>query len=364
MAGSPYASALGRLKPEFPSFLSRGTFRTLLGARDANDLAKLLESTPYGSAIARARATNSGASLVEIALNRTLAERNHHAYEATPFAGRSVVQAYLARWDIQNIELVLSSKAQGRPVTETEDHLVSDREIPAGFYSGVMGLDDFRILLGQPTVEATVTALVRYGYGTILLPLLEEFQRTRDIFPILRALDKDYFQRALAAARFFQGDEWVVRGMLQSEIDVRNALALLGGKSVDLALDDVLRRWLEGGTLLASQAPDLYAARNLRDLAARLATRWPSLAEKQGGEEGAVESLSDLEVALEKDRAASELKRLAAYPLSLGVIFTYLLRAELEWRDLRRVVFGRVYDLPAAQIEPLLISYRLEAGAS
>ena len=362
MAGSPYASALGRLKPEFPAFLNRGTFQTLLGAKDANDLAKLLETTPYAPAIARSRATNSGASLVEVALNRTLVQRNRHAYEATPFAGRTVVMAYLARWDIQNIELILSSKAQGRPITETEDHLVSARDIPAGFFTGVMGLDDFRLLLGQPTIEATVTALVRYGYGTTILPYLEEFQRSRDIFPILRALDKEYYQRALAGARFFQGDEWVVRGLLQSEIDVRNALTLLSGKSVDLSLDEVLSRWLEGGTFLASQAPDLYSARSVGDLAARLAPRWPSLAEATPGE-GPVESLTGYEVALERDRATAELKRLATYPLSLGVIFTYLVRAELEWRDLRRIVFGRVYDLPPAQIEPLLVSYRLSPGA-
>ena len=53
-----------------------------------------------------------------------------------------------------------------------------------------MTLDDFRILLGQPTLEATVTALVQYGYGTTILPFLDAFQRTHDIFPILHALDR------------------------------------------------------------------------------------------------------------------------------------------------------------------------------
>jgi V/A-type H+/Na+-transporting ATPase subunit C len=358
MAGSPYASALGRLKPEFPAFLTPGMYQTLFGAKDVNDLAKLLETTPYAAAVARSRATHSGASLVEIALNRVLVQRNHHAYEATPFAGRSVVTTYLARWDIQNIELILSAKAQGRSITETEDHLVSGREIPAGFYSGVMGIDDFRILLGQPTLEATVTALVKYGYGTTVLPFLEEFQRSRNIFPILHALDKEYYHRALSAARFFQGDEWVVRSLLQSEIDVRNALLLLKGKSVDLPLDDVLSRWLEGGTLLASQVPDLYAVRGVRELAERLAPRWPSIAAASPPDASA-ESLTGYEVALQRDRATVELKRLATYPLSLGVIFAYLLRAELEWSDLRRIVFGRVYELPSTEIEPLLVSYRL-----
>ena len=358
MAGSPYASALGRLKPEFPAFLTRGMFQTLLSAKDVNDLAKLLETTPYAPAVTRTRATHSGSSLVEIALNRTLVLRNRHAYEATPFAGRTVVTAYLARWDLQNIELILSSKAQGRSVTETEDHLVSAREIPAGFFTGVMGLDDFRILLGQPTLEATVSALVRYGYGTTVLPYLEEFQRTRNIFPILHALDTEYFHRALAAARFFQGDEWVVRSLLESEIDTRNALLLLKGKSGELPLDEVLSRWLDGGSLPRSQAPDLYSARGVRELVERLASRWPSIREGTATD-GQIESLTGFEAALQRDRATVELKRLATYPLSLSVIFAYLLRAELEWSDLRRIVFGRVYDLPVTEIEPLLVSYRL-----
>jgi V/A-type H+/Na+-transporting ATPase subunit C len=358
MAGSPYASALGRLKPDFTSFLGKDVYPSLLAVKDANDFAKLLEATPYAADVARARATHSGGTMVEIAINRTFVRRNRHAYEATPFAGRPIVATYLGRWDIQNIEMILSAKMQGRTVTETEDHLVSSREIPAGLYAGVMTLDDFRILLGQPTLEATVTALVKYGYGATILPLLEAFERTHDIFPVLQALDRQYYQNVLAAARFFQGDEWTVRALLQSEIDVRNALLLLKGKSAGLPLDEVLPRWLDGGLLTSAQAPDLYAARGVPDLAERLAGRFPSIGEgtaefANGG------SLTGYEVALQRDRAVTELQRLRAYPLSLGVIFAYLLRAELERSDLRRIVFGRLYGLSAERLAPLLVTSRL-----
>lgn len=358
MAGSPYASALGRLKPEFTSFLSRETFGTLLNAKDPADLAKLLETTPYAPDIARARATHPGGSMLEIAVNRTFVRRNRHAYEATPFAGRTVVAAYLARWDIQNIELILSAKAQGRPVTETEDHLVSSREIPAGLYAGVMTLDDFRILLGQPSVEATAAALVSYGYGATILPLLEAFERTHDIFPLLAALDRQYYRDVLAAARFFQGDEWVVRAMVAGEVDGRNALLLLKGKSADLPIDQVLPRWLDGGSLAATQAPDLYSARGVPELADRLAERFPTIAE--GNEEFASGgSLTGYEVALDRDRAIQELRRLRTYPLSLSVIFGYLLVSELERGDLRRLAFGKLYGLSNDRLGRLLILPRL-----
>jgi V/A-type H+/Na+-transporting ATPase subunit C len=355
MASSPYASALGRLKPEFTAFLPKEVYPTLLSTKDPNEFAKVLETTPYAADITRVRATHSGVSLVELAINRTFVRRNRHAFEATPFAGRPIVAAYLGRWDIQNIEMILAAKVEGRSVTETEDHLISSREIPAGLYAGAMTLDDFRILLGQTTVEATVTSLVKYGYGATVLPFLEAFERTHNIFPIVHALDKEYYRNVLAQARFFQGDEWVVRGLIQSEIDARNALLLLKGKDNGLSIDEVLTRWLDGGTLTASQAPDLYSARSVPDLAERLAPRFPSVGE--GAREYATaNTLAGYEVALERERAASELKRLRTYPLSLSVIFAYLLRAELERSDLRRAVFGRLYGFSAERLTPLLVS--------
>ena len=358
MAGSPYAAALGRLRPEFSSFLSKETLATLVASRDPNDLAKLLETTPYAPDIIRARATHPGNSMLEVAINRTFVRRNRHAYDASPFSGRPVVAAYLGRWDIENIELILSSKATGRTVTETEDHLVSSRDIPAGLYAGVMTLDDFRLLLSQPSLEATGAALVQFGYGSTVLPLMEAFERTHDIFPIFNALDRAYFRNVLAAARFFQGDEWVVRAYLGAEIDARNALLLLKGKNSDLPLDQVVMGWLDGGAFSSTEASDLYSARGVPELADRLAEKFPSVV--QGVEEfRSGKSLVGFEVALQRDRAARELKRLSTYPLSISVIFAYLLRNELERGDLRRLAFGKLYGLSPERLGSLLVSTAL-----
>jgi V/A-type H+/Na+-transporting ATPase subunit C len=358
MAASAYASALGRLKPDFVSFLSKETYSQLTAAKDPNEVAKILDGTPYGPDVQATRAAYQGVSLVEIAINRTFVRRNRHAYEASPYAGRGVVAAYLTRWDLQNVELILAAKAQGRSVTETEEHLVSSREIPAGLYAGVLTLDDFRQLLGQPTLEAMAAALVRYGYGATVLPLVEAFQRTHDIFPILHALDREYYRRVLEASRFFQGDEWVVRQFLASEIDVRNALLLLKGKAAELPMDEVVSRWFDGGTLPAAQIPDLYGVRGVSELADRLAARFPSIAEGTAEFQSA-QSLTGYESALSRDRATTELRRLRTYPLSLAVIFTYLLLAELEREDVRRIAFAKLYGIPNERLTPLLVSPKL-----
>ena len=353
MSGSPYASALGRLKAHLPSFLTRELYGRLVAAKDVDAVTKILEGTPYGPAIVQYAATYSGAPLLEIAINRTFVGRNRQAYEGATFAGKPIVGAYLRKWDIQNIALLLSAKAQGRPVTETEVFLVSSREIVAGMFAGTMTLDDVRGLLAQPTLDATVSALVKYGYGSILLPLLEEYSRSRDIFPLLSALEKDYFQRLLESLKFFQGDEWVVRQFIQGEIDVRNVLLLLKGKDAAVAMEAVQDRWVDGGTLPRSTVQELFGARDVPELVKSLEPRFPALPEGLAAyAEG--RSLTSFESALQRERVAREVRRMRAYPLSLAILFTYLLLSEVERADLRLIIYGKLYGLPAERIDAML----------
>ena len=204
-------------------------------------------------------------------------------------------------------------------------------------------------------LEAVVAALAPFGYGATVLPLVESFERTHDIFPILAALDRQYFVDVAAAARFFQGDEWVVRGLLASEIDVRNALLLLKGKRSELPLPELLGRWIGGGSITPEVASDAYSARGVPELADRLAERFPSVGD--GTEEfRSSGNLTGFETALDRDRVAAELKRLRTYPLSLAVIFAYLLRSEVERDDLRRLAFGKLYGLSNDRLEKLLVT--------
>jgi vacuolar-type H+-ATPase subunit C/Vma6 len=48
-----------------------------------------------------------------------------------------------------------------------------------------------------------------------------------------------------------------------------------------------------------------------------------------------------------------------AYPLSVAMVFTYLLLAELERTDLRRIIYGRLYGLPTNAIVDSLVVPKL-----
>ncbi len=358
MASSPYASPLGRFKALQPTLLPKELYPALLQSRDLDDLYKLLEPTVYGPELAKAGATTRGPAVFEVAVNRVLVHRLRIVQESAPFAGRSLIRAYLRRWDLQNIALILSAKAEGRGVVETESQLVSSREVPAGLVAGPLTLDDLRSLLAAPSLDAVVAQLVKFGYGGPLLPLLEEYERSHNIFPLLSALERRYYGELLENARFFQGDEWVIREFLRSEVDEKNAILLLKGKDAELPAETVLARFIDGGNLPREKVQDLYNVRSVAELVGQLEPRFPALSE---GSALYAEnrSLVGYEGALVRERLLRELKRLRTFPLSIAILFSFLLLSGLERDDLRRIIYGKLYAVPNEEIGRSLLLPKL-----
>ena len=211
MGASQYASSFGRLQSIAINFLSEDVLQNLLKANNVTDIVKQLESTWYGEEIKKSASVYKDAELLEVALNRQLVETNRVISEATPFAGKNAVRTYLSKWDLYNIELIISSKAMGREITETESLLVSSRNVPAGIAAGNIPHDEIKIILAETNVDGVINKLAKYGYGVVLMKYLDEFQKTGDRGPMMSALHEEYYQKMLESLKFFQGDEGSIR---------------------------------------------------------------------------------------------------------------------------------------------------------
>ena len=216
MGASQYASSFGRLQSIAINFLSEEFLQNLLKANSVTEMVKQLESTWYGEEIKKAASVYKEAELLEVAFNRNMVETNKMISEATPFGGKNAVRAYLAKWDLYNIELILSSKAMGREITETESLLVSSRNVPAGIAAGNISHDEIKIILAETTVDGVVSKLTKYDYGVVLMKHLDEFQKTGDLGPMMSALHEAYYQKLLESLKFFQGDEGSIRELIRA----------------------------------------------------------------------------------------------------------------------------------------------------
>ena len=353
MPTSQYSSSFGRLQALSVNFLSPSSLQDLLKAKDVFEMAKILQGTWYGEEIEKAASMYQPPELLEVALNRHLVRINKIALDASPFNGKNAVRAFLLKWDIYNIELILSSKNIGRTITETEPFLVSSRNFPAGISAGIIPHDDIKLILSQTGVEAAVNQLLKYGYGTILLQYIDAYQKTNDLGPMIAGLQTYYYQNLLASLRFFQGDEGIIREMFRTEVDKKNLLNLLKGKEANVDKSIVSKHLVEGGNISVNELMDMYGVNNVIEFVNRIESYFPlGQAVDHYKDSG---SLVDFEIGLDKFINKKYVDKLKNIALSIGSIFHFIIMAEHERENIRRIAYGKKYDIPSDRIASMMI---------
>ena len=353
MGSSQYASSFGRLQSISINFISEEFLKNLLKANSVTEMVKQLESTWYGEEIKKAASVYKEAELLEVAFNRHIVETNRIISEATPFGGKNAVRAYLSKWDLYNIELILSSKAMGREITETESLLVSSRNVPAGITAGNISHDEFKLILSEPTVEGVVNKLAKYDYGVILMKYLDEFQKTGDLGPMMSALHESYYQKLLESIKFFQGDEGSIRELIRAEIDKKNILNLLKAKESNLEKDIVSKHLIEGGRISSKELLDSYDVKDISEIVTRFDSYFKLTDTIEQYKTS--KNLIDFEIGITKFIFENHVQKLRNIALSVGNIFYFIYRAEIEHENLKRITYGRRYDLSIDKIKEMLL---------
>ena len=354
MGTSQYSSSFGRLQAISMNFLTKDMMQNLLKAKDDVEMAKILESTWYGPEIEKAASIYQPSEILEVALNRYLVQINKIALDATPFNGKSAVRAYLSKWDIYNIELILSSKSMGKTITETESFLVSSRNVPAGISAGNITHDEMKTILSQTGVDGVVNQLVKYNYGSILMQHLEEYQKNGDLGPMMYALQKFYYKTLLESLKFFQGDEGMIREFFRAEIDKKNILNLMKGKEANLDKELVGRHLINGGRIPMNELLDIYGVKDSAEIAGRVENRFSLINALTQYKK--TKSLIDFEVALGKFINIQYVKKLKNIALSIGTVFYFIINAEYERENIKRIAYGKRYNLSTEQIITMLLS--------
>jgi V/A-type H+/Na+-transporting ATPase subunit C len=325
----------------------------LVKADDVAEMTRMLESTWYGPEIERSSSLYSPPELLEVALNRHIVEINKIVLETVPFSGKLAIRAYLLKWDIHNIELILSSKIIGRTITETEPFLVSSRNFPAGISAGNISHDEMKIILSQPSLEGVVNYLVKYNYGTIIMKHFDTFQKTGDLTHLMVDLMAYYFTTLIESLKFFQGDEGIIRDVIRMQIDKKNILSLLKGKDSNLDRELVNKHLIEGGHIALNELLEMFGSKNIEEFVNRIEERliMGDLLETYRK----THSLIDFEVAMDQFTSTKYVQRLKNISLSIGYIFHFIIIAEYEWDNIKRIAYGKRYGISMERIKSMLL---------
>jgi V/A-type H+-transporting ATPase subunit C len=333
--------------------LTREQLNELARAKDVNEVAQRLEQTWYKDEIEALATVYKPPELIEVAVNRHLVGVNAIALQTAPLFGKSAMAAYLSKWDIENIEVVLAAKSLGKGLEQAETFLVSSRSLPLTLSFNVIPYAELNVLLQQPDVESVINYLVKYGYGAVLLQQLGEFRKSGDLGVFTAALQSLYYSKLLWELRFLEGDEGVLREYVRAEITKRDVLNLL--KSKESGLDrEVLSRHLVDGGLMAT--PSLLEAYDSPDLgeALKKSEPWLDLSAALDGYRRSG-NLTEVEVAFDKLIVARFLPRFRSLSISLTSSFAFVLQAEYERQNVRRITYAKQYGMTEEYIKSVLL---------
>ncbi len=138
-----------------------------------------------------------------------------------------------------------------------------------------------------------------------------------------------------------------------TEIDKRNILNLLKGKETNADKSIVSKHVVDGGQIPVSELMDIYGVNNVLEFVNRIENHFPlGQAVVNYRNTG---SLVDFEIGLDKfinNKYVNKLKNIA---LSIGSIFYFIITAEHERENIRRIAYGKRYNISTDQIASMMM---------
>ncbi len=344
-----YFGAYGRLRANRSSFLSPDYVDSLV-QKDQSEFLKSLSDTSYRQQIDRLSGIYKLPELAEIVINAHMVDMIRKASFAMPPIAANFVKAYVSRWDIENIKLILSSKVLGYGVEYTDTFLTISRGTPVGIFSGMIGSEEYSKIIEQRDIEGVVNSLVRYGYGTILMKFIDDARRTNNISTMVVALDIYYFERLTDSLKFYNGDEGPMAEYVSQLIDIKNIMSVLKGSNGDAdgQVADIKDYIIPGGKLPAQRLAEMQSkdAESLKQL-------MPFRIDAAMDAFRADGFLSHIETALKAELDKKYLKVFDSLPGSIESLLGFIIRSEIERDELRSIWLSKHYAVSKERAESL-----------
>ena len=361
-----YGYSNARVRTMRTALLSRRQAEDMLKVHTNAAVAEYLMRTGYRDDFSHMPSGISDAERVELAVSRNFARTAQKLLRITPKQSRPSLLAFLGRYDIHNLKVILLSKKIGKSdeeirhllmpagsLTQAELSRIISAKNAAEFYEAVRATKFGARLLGSISLSRIPKERIR---AAIAKPGFDGVQTEI----ILAAGDAYYYELAADFAHAGGHEAMQIARLISAEADAKNVLTLLRMKRGGADKKSMLMSMVGGGQFSRIQFEKITAVKDVNE-AAKLASGFFISATGKAEFEAAQKSflqdgqLSHLEVAFENSLARKSLKLLRRSMMSLGAIVGFLLLKEEEMNNIRKIVRGKELSLPIERISEMLI---------
>ena len=339
MSDSTYIGKYGSLRAMSTSLLGQQFYEQASG-KQPEEILKMLSETRYRKELDELSQLYQMPDLFEAVINSTLARSIREAFSAMPPLARPFITAYISKWDIENIKIILSSKVMGYEIKDT-DNLMLAAKNPIGILGGSISRSEYSSMLAQKDVNAVVNYLAKFRYGTVMMSKIDDYVREGTLSSMFAELDNNYYSELKAMFRFYKGDEGNVYEYIIDMIDLANVLNAAKASLSDM--HDMQEYMIKGGNIAYAQIMEAIngkASPAVMRLAMENSQECISKHIKSG-------NLYALEASLKRSMYSRFMPSFIGSSASLSYIMSYILRLEAERDMLMALLLKGYYGINA-----------------
>ncbi len=348
-----YAYAYARAKALESYLIGNETYENMLSSQDISQIINILMETHYRDHISFFSTKYLGTDLIEVSINSFLIRVSRVAMSITPRIGLDALRAYISKWDINNIKIIISSKALGRPINETETFLISERDLPAGLFAGMLTPEDYRLMVEENDIESIVKYLLKYPYGKILMEGIDHYRKSGDIGEMLLLLDLFYFKNLKEKVKIFIGNEMPVIHLISSQIDSKNIMTLIRGIELGISPIDLKNYIIDGGYISRNKWDEILQSSSVDEVVEKVKDIYDLTKALENYH--SYHDIKDFEIMLEKYIIEKNISSFRIASPGLSSIIGMLLMFETERDNIRKISYGKYYGVSQERIRAMLI---------
>src|SRR3989344_5667024 len=312
-----------------------------------SEIAKYMQDSNYKKEINELATSHSGSDLLELALNRNLANSYKKLLRISPNTLGMLVKAYVKIKDVEDIKTIIRGKLTNASQAEILNSITEAGLLDHAFLMSLLKKDSIEeVLKANRMIE-----LSAFKDG------LKELKEKNSIVAIENAMDKYYYSSLAEFSKTIPKQGNLFRNFIQKEIDAMNMLTLFRLKKAKFNKERIKTFMVSpSGKIKMSKLADLANVEDFGELAKAFSkTEYGNVVSEGIEEYKKTGSLIKLETGLYKHVLRQSMLMLHQHPLSVDVILGYMFAKEIEIRNLKIIIKGKQLGLKEDFIENQLV---------
>lgn len=342
---APYIYVCTRMRVRKAKLIPREEYQRMLNM-GLSEITRIIGESEYKQEIDELGTPFKGIDLIEVALSWNLAKEYQKIQEITPGNLKQFTQAYLRRWDIQNVLTILRGRMQGAKTGKIKEILV-----PAGSLD-TTALDR---LLGEENPERVIEALKGHHMYPVLAREFPYAKESGSFSRMENELFKQFYSEIIAEAEsgIKGGNQFL--DFIRLDIDVKNLKTLFRLRA-DAFQEDAREMHIPGGALSATEFSNLNLIKDQGEFIDTLKGLYRqksllSLLDEIREEK----TIRDAEIRLTRVQLEQMERMSKRNPISIHPILVYLEKKKYEVFNLRALARGKESKLPPEKIMNYLV---------